>query len=132
MKVRNLIRHDKAELFAIPAGAMVLSLGIFGIFVASVGASPLLVFFEMFRGAFGTWFSFQNTLQRAAPLMLTALCTALPARAGLLIIGGEGAVIVGGLASATTALSLRGAPPLVVLAAMMLSGAVAGGLWVGA
>ena len=32
--------------------------------------------------------------------MLTALCVALPARAGLIIIGGEGAVVLGGLAAA--------------------------------
>ena len=38
----------------------------------------------LFKGAFGDWFSWQNTLQRAAPLMLTALCVALPARAGLI------------------------------------------------
>ena len=54
----------------------------------------------LFKGAFGDWFSWQNTLQRAAPLMLTALCVALPARAGLVIIGGEGALVLGGLACA--------------------------------
>ncbi len=50
----------------------------------------------MYQGAFGTWFSWQNTLSRAAPLMLTALCTALPAQLGLVIIGGEGALLLGG------------------------------------
>ena len=54
----------------------------------------------LFKGAFGDWFSWQNTLQRAAPLMLTALCVAMPARAGLVIIGGEGALVLGGLACA--------------------------------
>ena len=44
----------------------------------------------MYQGAFGTWFSWQNTLTRAAPLILTALCTALPAQLGMVIIGGEG------------------------------------------
>ncbi len=34
--------------------------------------------------------------------MLTALCVALPARAGLIIIGGEGALVLGGLAAAVT------------------------------
>ena len=50
----------------------------------------------MYQGAFGTWFSWQNTLTRAAPLILTALCTALPAQLGLVIIGGEGALVLGG------------------------------------
>ena len=51
----------------------------------------------MWRGGFGSWFSIQNTLSRAAPLMLAALCVALPARLGLVVIGGEGAIVLGGV-----------------------------------
>ena len=58
----------------------------------------------MYQGAFGTWFSWQNTLTRAAPLILTALCTALPAQLGMVIIGGEGALLIGALAA-----TMRGA-----------------------
>ena len=60
----------------------------------------------MYRGAFGSWFSWQNTLLSAAPLMLTALCTALPAQLGLVIIGGEGALVLGGLAAMAAGLPL--------------------------
>ena len=42
-----------------------------------------------------------SLLQRAAPLMLTALCVAIPARAGLVVIGAEGALVLGGLACAS-------------------------------
>ena len=52
----------------------------------------------VWRGAFGSWFSLQNTVQRASPLLLTALCVALPGQLGLVIIGGEAAVVLGGLA----------------------------------
>ena len=81
---------------------------LFGVFVALAGHNPLEVYAEMYRGAFGTWFSFQNSLLRAAPLMLTGLCTALPARLGLIIIGGEGALVVGGLAAAAAAAAAPG------------------------
>ena len=76
---------------------------LFGVFMALTGRNPLAVYHEMFRGSFGTWFSFQNTLQRAAPLMLTALATALPLRLGLVVLGGEGAMVLGGLAAAAVA-----------------------------
>jgi simple sugar transport system permease protein len=112
--------------------AIVVSLVLFGAFVAAAGHNPLDVYAEMYRGAFGTWFSFQNSLLRAAPLMLTGLCTALPARLGLMIIGGEGALVVGGLAAAAGASALQGSPPLVVMVAMMLCSMLAGGLWIGA
>src|SRR5437773_4368970 len=60
-----------AEALIIPAGALAVSLILFGIFVAFAGANPLAVYRTIYRGAFGSWFSWQNTLQRAAPLMLT-------------------------------------------------------------
>jgi len=112
--------------------AVAVTLVLFGGFVATAGHNPLAVYAEMYRGAFGTWFSFQNSLLRAAPLMLTGLCTALPARLGLMIIGGEGALVVGGLAAAAAAAALRGAGPTLVIPAMMLSSMLAGGLWIGA
>lgn len=113
-------------------GAIVLSLLLFGVFVALAGHSPLAVYAAMYRGAFGTWFSVQNSLLRAAPLMLTALCTALPARLGLIVIGGEGALVVGGLAAGAVAIPLAGAPPVVVIPAMMAASMLVGGLWIGA
>ena len=84
-----------AEALTIPAAALAVSLILFGIFVALAGADPLSVYQTIYLGAFGGWFSWQNTLQRGAPMMLTALCTALPASLGLIVIGGEGALIIG-------------------------------------
>jgi ABC-type uncharacterized transport system permease subunit len=112
--------------------AIAVSIVLFGAFVAAAGHNPLDVYSEMYRGAFGTWFSFQNSLLRAAPLMLTGLCTALPARLGLMIIGGEGALVVGGIAAAAGAAALRGAPPMVVIVGMMVASMLAGGIWIGA
>ncbi|HYO96551.1 MAG TPA: ABC transporter permease, partial [Polyangiaceae bacterium] len=109
-----------------------VSLLLFGIFVALAGHSPLEVYAQMYRGAFGTWFSFQNTLLRAAPLMLTGLCTALPARLGMVIIGGEGALVVGGVAAAGAALLFPTSSPLLVHLAMAGAAMLMGGLWIGA
>ena len=119
-----------AEALIIPAGALAVSLILFGIFVAFAGANPLAVYRTIYRGAFGSWFSWQNTLQRAAPLMLTALCTALPAQVGLIVIGGEGALVIGAVATVAMAAVLPGVPPPAVVAAMLLAGMGAGGLWI--
>jgi ABC-type uncharacterized transport system permease subunit len=103
---------------------------LFGLFVALFGKNPLDLYFYMYQGAFGTWFSWQNTLTRAAPLILTALCTALPAQLGMVIIGGEGALLMGALSASAVALLMPGAPPLVVQIVMALTGMAAGGLWI--
>ena len=86
----------------------------------------------VWRGGFGTAFSFQNTLQRAAPLILTALAMAIPARIGLIMIGGEGALVLSGFAAAAIALPLIGrAPSFVLLPIMALAAITVGALWVG-
>jgi simple sugar transport system permease protein len=118
------------EPLLISMAAVCAAMLLFGVFLAMDGLNPLDVYAEMFRGAFGTWFSFQNTLQRSAPLMLTALCTALPAQLGLVVIGGEGALVVGGVAAAVAGLAIPNAGPYAILTLMLVSGAVAGGLWI--
>jgi len=126
-----LQRHGTTiEYILIPGAALVGALVVFGIFVALFGKNPLDLYFYMYQGAFGTWFSWQNTLTRAAPLILTALCTALPAQLGMVIIGGEGALLIGALSATSMALAMPWAPPLVVQFAMICAGMVGGGLWI--
>lgn len=120
------------ETWAISLGALAVSFVLIAIFISSTGNSPWEVFHSMYRGAFGSWFSWQNTLVRAAPLMLTALCTALPARVGLIVIGGEGAVVLGGLMAAVTGITLQQMPAYFVLFAMIVVAAATGGLWIAA
>jgi general nucleoside transport system permease protein len=119
------------EALLVPLMALALAAGAFSLFLLFLGKSPADFFILVWRGAFGSAFSFQNTLQRAAPLLLTALCMAVPAHLGLVVIGGEGAVVLGGLAGAAVALPLLGAPPVVIWIAMALAGIVVGGAWIG-
>jgi len=115
---------------ALPAFAIAAALLVFGVLVWFAGVSPVDVWVTLFKGAFGDWFSWQNTLQRAAPLMLTALCVAIPARAGLVIIGGEGAVVLGGLACAALPYAIPLPGNIVGTIAICIAGAVAGALWI--
>lgn len=120
------------EAVLVPLAALLMAAAAFSAFLVFLGRSPADFFALVWRGAFGGWFSLQNTLQRAAPLMLTALCVALPARLGLVVIGGEGALVLGGLAAAVAALALGGWPPPLVQAAMAAAGALVGAVWIGA
>jgi simple sugar transport system permease protein len=95
-----------AEQVSIPVLALVASALIFSVFLLVIGKDPLTFYSLVWTGGFGSSFSIQNSLQRAAPLILTGLAFAIPARIGLTMIGGE--------------------VPL-----MALAGIVTGGLWVG-
>lgn len=122
--------HDLAEAFALPLLALGGALLLFGAFVWFGGHDPVEAWTLLFVGAFGDAFSWQNTLQRAAPLMLTALTVALPARAGLVVIGGEGALVLGGLAAA--GLPYLVTPPAGTAGTVMLmvGSALVGALWI--
>jgi simple sugar transport system permease protein len=122
--------RKKLEAILLPTGAILASLIVFGIFCAFNGAHPLDVFASIKKGAFGSWFAFQSTLLRAAPLMLCALCTAIPIRLGLIIIGNEGAFVLGGLCATIVGLKMPNASPASVHVAMAVTGMLAGGLWI--
>lgn len=122
--------HNLVENLLLPVIALAGALLLFGGFVWLGGTSPVDTWVLLFKGAFGDAFSWQNTLLRAAPLMLTALAVALPAKAGLIVIGGEGALAMGALGCAS--LPYLVTPPTNTLgtAMVLLAGAVCGGLWV--
>lgn len=123
--MRNALRE-----IALPIGALAAALLVFGALVWLAGVDPFDMAWLLFKGAFGDAFSWQNTLQRAAPLMLTALCVALPAQAGLVVIGGEGALVLGGLACAAAATQLPLPANLAGSVLACVAGALAGALWV--
>lgn len=122
--------QERAEAAAITAGAVLAALALFALFLLANGRDPLAVYAVLWLGGFGTAFSLQATLTQAAPLMLTALCTAIPARAGLLVIGGEGALIAGGVFAVLAGLASAGLPASVATVASCAAGAAAGAAWI--
>lgn len=135
--MRSNFLLPRLALGALPAlptlCALIGTLALFSLFLLAQGqpANDALVLIA--QGAFGSSFAWQSTLLRAAPLMLTALCVAMPAQVGLIVIGGEGALALGGLASAVVATLVPGALPWFVAAPLMaFAGMFAGGIWIGA
>jgi ABC-type uncharacterized transport system permease subunit len=113
--------------------AFAATLLLFSLFLLVQGQPAADALGLIVQGAYGSVFAWQNTLQRAAPLMLTALCVALPAQVGLIVIGGEGALALGGLAAAVVPQLVPATTPWFVAAPLMaVFGMIAGGVWVGA
>lgn len=116
--------------FAPVAAAIVAAAALFALFLAVQGYAALEALGLVVEGAYGSAFAWQNTLSRAAPLMLTALCVAIPARAGMVIIGGEGALALGALAAALVPALCKPLPALPVHVLMAVAGFAVGGAWV--
>jgi len=123
----------RAEGVVLPLAALFAGMAAFSIFLLLIGKSPPELFDLMWRGGFSSWFSIQNTLSRTAPLLLAGLCVALPARLGLAVIGGEGAIVLGGVASAAVGEVLGGSglPGPLGIGCMALAGSAVGALWIG-
>ena len=87
-------------------GALVLG----GALIWATGNDPLQAYAAMFRGAFGGRHgaNLAATLNRAVPIVGMGLAAAVAFRAGFFNIGGEGQLVLGGIAAAMVALSLPG------------------------
>ena len=121
----------RIETFALPLLALLAGSALFSVFLLLIGKSPVDFFALVWRAGFSTAFSWQNTLSRVAPLLLAALCVALPARLGLVVIGGEGAIVLGGLAGAVAGVASAALPAPIGFALMVGAAMIAGGLWIG-
>jgi general nucleoside transport system permease protein len=121
------------EAMVIPLGALIASALLFSVFLVVLGKSPATFFSLIWTGGFGSSFSIQNTLQRSAPLILTGLAFAIPARIGLTLIGAEGALVLGGFTAAAVAIPLvtGGVAPVLTLPLMALSAMAVGAAWIG-
>ncbi len=123
--------RSTAESIAVPAGALIASAILFSLFLLGLGKNPVEFFELVWRGGFGSSFSFQNSLQRATPLILTGLAFAIPATIGLTMIGAEGALVLGAFAAAGIAIPLvtAGAPVALTLVIMVVFAIAAGAFW---
>lgn len=120
------------QRFALVTGAYVASLGVFAVIAAIEGANPFTVFHSMLGSALFNNGSFEQTLLRAIPICLAALAVAVPARAGLVNVGGEGQLIVGAVAATGIGVDIGASVPGVVSwVAMIAGGALAGAVWAG-
>ncbi len=115
--------------FLVPAMSVVLALALGAVFLAVTGYSPAKVYSTMLSGAFGSQYGISETVVKAIPLMLAGLGVAVAFRMLLWNIGAEGQLYMGAFAASWVALTFPGLSKPVLLPAMFLAGAVAGGVW---
>ena len=113
-------------------GAVVVALIIGGIILAIVGGNPFTAYAHIARASFGSLGVFSDTMVKATPLILVGLACSLAFRMRLWNIGAEGQLIMGAFgASAVVLIPLlpEDTPRPLMIAAMMLAGMAAGGVW---
>jgi simple sugar transport system permease protein len=110
------------------AGAVV----VFSVVLITKGADPVTVFADAWRNTFMTSPSLQDIVIKAGPFALAALAVVVPARAGLVNVGGEGQVLIGAVAAGGTGLALdQHVGGGLVVVCMLAAGMAAGAAWAG-
>jgi general nucleoside transport system permease protein len=107
--------------------SVVLALLIGAVVIGATGTNPGLAYGEMVQGVVHAS-GLRNTIGRMIPIVGMALAISIPFRSGVINLGGEGQMIVGGLAGTLTAIYASGPSWLVILLSLVM-GMLAGAMW---
>jgi general nucleoside transport system permease protein len=131
LNLRRNPRLDRVIDPLMPLFAVILALLIGAVMIALMGASPVDGYKALWRGAFGTKNTVADTLIKATPLLLVGLGTCIAFRGGVINIGGEGQMVVGGLAAVAIGLQYENSDPTVYIAVCLAASFLAGAVWGG-
>ncbi len=98
-----------------------------GLLVLASGGDPLAAYAAIATGALA-WSNLPNTLNWAVPLVGMTLVAAIPLRGGMINLGGDGQMVIGGLVAALIPLYLPGPGWLLIIIAI-LAAMIASGLY---
>jgi simple sugar transport system permease protein len=131
-RLRAALASIEWSRFAVVVGAYIVCLCLFGAVVAIKHASPTGVYNSMLHDALLGDGSVVEVLTRAVAIGLAALAVSVPARAGLVNVGGEGQLIVGAVAASGLGVYVvNGIPGPLGWIVMALGGMAAGAIWAG-
>ncbi len=119
--------------FVRPLGAVAAAFAIGAIFIALIGQNPLEIYEKMLTRTFGTGYGLGQVLFRTTPLILTGLAVAIPYKAGLFNIGGEGQALIGTFFCALVGAALPASlPAWLAIPTCLIVAAGVSALWAGA
>ncbi len=133
-KLFHLSKRKELPWFAawgIRIAAIVLALVVCGfVTTAMTGENPIAIYKTMWDGAFGTSRRIWNLLQNLSLLLCVSLAVTPAFRMKFWNVGGEGQVLMGGLATAACMILLGDKVPNYILIPIMTVAALAaGGIW---
>lgn len=130
----HIVKRDALPWYqsmGIRAAAIVLALLLCAVVTTiTTGINPLQVYQSIFAGAFGSTRKIWITLQNTSILLLIALALTPAFKMRFWNIGGEGQVLMGGLAAAACMICLGGKlPNALVMLCMVITSIAAGVIW---
>jgi general nucleoside transport system permease protein len=129
----------------VPVLTAILAFVAGGLIVLGTGHNPFSTYHSIFNGTGLNWLfpwvsgaerstaagNLQQTLIQATSLLLVGLAVALPFRAGMFNIGGQGQYTVGAIIAVWIGSSFGGMPPVLHIIFAIVAAAAAGAAWAG-
>ncbi|MEE3248144.1 MAG: ABC transporter permease, partial [Chloroflexota bacterium] len=129
MEYKTTLRQAQGVAFTITTPPIVRSLMaiafafvVFAIFLAVIGLDPIDAYTKMFEGTLGSQVGLSEVGVRMIPFVLTGLAATIPARVGLINVGGEGQLYIGAWAATGVALYIGFGNIWIMLPAMAVAG----------
>lgn len=104
-----------------PIMSICASFLIAGVAFALMGFDPVVAFGGLLSGSLGSLNAWGETLNKASPLILTALSYAIAQRCGVVNLGAEGQVYIGALCAVLAGTELELPTPLHILLVLLVS-----------
>jgi len=120
-KEKTLITHTLSFFLVI-----FFAFAIGAILILAIGEDPILGYYALFEGAFGSLYSFSETLVRATPILLATIGIIIAFKCKAINLGIEGQIYVGALAAAWVSLNFQtyyGLHLILIMAISFLAGA---------
>lgn len=102
---------------------------LFGIILLISKKDPIQSYRDIFTYTLGSLYGFSEVLVSMIPMLMTALAVALPARVGLINVGGEGQLYIGAAFATFGALTFSNLPAWLLLPLMIILGMLGGAVW---
>jgi len=122
-------RQRRGLAYSIPVLAVLAALLFGAVMLVLLGANPFEAYFEMLKGAFGSGDALIATILKATPLLFVGVGIVIAFRAGVINIGAEGQMVLGGLFATMAALYLPEMPPILMIPAVLIAGIIGGAFW---
>ena len=114
----------RRALFVVAAAS-----AIFALLLIVDGKDPLRAYRDTLVYVFANAYGFSELFVRMSPLLLTSVAVAAPGRLGLINVGGEGQLYMGGLFATAGALGFADWPAVALIPLMTALGFLGGALW---
>lgn len=110
-------------------GAIACALAASALIMRLIGYNPLDIYGKIIAGSLKSAYRFRETVNKAIPLVVLSLGTAIAFRMKFWNIGAEGQFYLGAFGAALVAFAFPGLPPFILLPFMLVASFAAGGFW---